>query len=104
MVFTAGNSANPGGRPKKSNIASGMARDHSEKAIKVLAEKLDSTKEEVQIKAAVELLNRGWGKPQEFIELSGDEDNPLEMILRSRAEDKAALEHFANKLKGTPNG
>lgn len=77
MAFEPGESGNPSGRPKKSNKAAGMAREHTEKAIQVLVKQLDSPKEEIQHKAAESLLSRGWGKPQEYVELSGDEDNPL---------------------------
>jgi len=77
MPFKPGESGNPGGKQRKSNKASGMCRDNTDKAIQVLIDKLSSAKEDVQLKAAVEILNRGWGKPQEYVELSGDEESPL---------------------------
>lgn len=84
--FDQGISANPGGRPKKSNRAAGMCREHTEKAVEVLIKSLSSEKEDVRLKAAEQILNRGWGKPQEYVELSGDEDRPLltkiEVVLR----------------------
>lgn len=75
MPFEPGNQYAKG--PRKSNRAAGMAREHTEKAIQVLVNQLDSPKDETKFKAASELLSRGWGKPQEFVELSGDEENPL---------------------------
>lgn len=77
MPFEPGQSGNPTGRPKKSNKAAGMAREHTDKAIAVLVDKLASEKDDVQIKAAVELLNRGWGKPTEFHEITGEDGEPI---------------------------
>lgn len=77
MVFKPGQSGNPSGRARKSNKAAGMAREYTEASIKTLVQNLTSDKGEIQIKAAVELLNRGWGKPQEYIELSNDPENPV---------------------------
>ncbi len=43
--------------------ADSLARDHTEKAIEVLAEILDDEDPKYQIAAAKELLDRGHGKP-----------------------------------------
>jgi len=75
--FEQGKSANPGGRPKKSNMLAGMAREHTEAALKVIVECLADEKAETRLKAAEILHNRGWGKAQEFVEVSGDGENPL---------------------------
>lgn len=55
-----GQSGNPGGRPK--GIAA-LARQHTDKAIEVLAKALDSKDERVRVTAAEKLLDRGYGKP-----------------------------------------
>ena len=77
MPFEPGQSGNPSGRSKKSNAAAGKCREHTDKAIAVLIKSLASEKEDVALKAAEQILNRGWGKPQEYVEVSGDEENPL---------------------------
>lgn len=77
MAFKPGESGNPNGRPKRTNEAALKARAHTEKAIQRLVDALDDVRVENQIKAAESLLSRGWGKPQEFVELSSDPDAPL---------------------------
>ena len=58
--FRPGQSGNPGGRPK--GIAA-KAREHTDRAIEVLAEALESQDERVRVTAAEKLLDRGYGKP-----------------------------------------
>ncbi len=58
--WVKGQSGNPGGRPK--GIAA-KAREHTDKALEVLAEALDDEDRRVRVTAAKELLDRGWGKP-----------------------------------------
>lgn len=55
-----GVSGNPGGRPK--GIAA-LAREHTDKAMGVLADALLNDDARVRITAAKELLDRGFGKP-----------------------------------------
>jgi hypothetical protein len=77
MAFKPGESGNPGGKAKKSNRAAGMAREHTEKAIQVYIASLASEDERIRLDAATKLLERGWGKAQEYVEVSGDEENPI---------------------------
>lgn len=58
--WVKGQSGNPGGRPK--GIAA-KAREHTDRALEVLAEALDDEDRRVRVTAAKELLDRGWGKP-----------------------------------------
>jgi HEAT repeat protein len=59
--FRPGESGNPGGRPK------GIARLAREHALQVLVDALDHPNPRVRLTAAVEVLNRGYGKPVAMI-------------------------------------
>ncbi len=76
MPFEPGNKLG-GQKPKKSNKVAGMAREQTEAAINRLIQALGNPDDNVAIKAANSLLDRGWGKPQEYVEHSGDEENPI---------------------------
>jgi len=54
-----------------------LARQHTERAISVLAGIMDEPQSgaPARIQAAEALLSRGWGKPTQPI--AGDEENPL---------------------------
>lgn len=66
--FVAGASGNPGGRPKELAGVRELAAQHTEAAVAALVRALDDPK--TSVAAAVALLDRGWGKPQQAIELS----------------------------------
>jgi hypothetical protein len=55
--FVKGQSGNPSGLKHKPNKAAGMAREYTEKSIQTLVDKLSSSNEMVQVKAAVD---RDW--------------------------------------------
>lgn len=63
--FKPGNNANPTGRPPGTK-ARDLARAHTEEAVNRLVKALDEPRNAVQ--AAIALLDRGWGKPKEFVE------------------------------------
>lgn len=77
MPWEKGQSGNPNGAPRRQNRASILAREKVKEAIKVLVDALADDKPEVRLKAASELLSRGYGKPQEYVELSTDPDEPF---------------------------
>lgn len=61
--FKPGTTGNPGGRPK--GIAA-IARQHTDRAVEVLVNAMGSEDERVQIAAAKEILDRGYGKAPVF--------------------------------------
>jgi hypothetical protein len=73
IPWKPGQSGNPGGRPK--GIAA-IARQHTDKAVQVLVDGMESPDERVKIAAAKEILDRGYGKAPVFTaDLTGKLDD-----------------------------
>lgn len=68
MPFVKGQSGNPAGRRKEDLNLKMLARAHTEDAIKTLAAALTSDNDRTRVAAAEVLLDRGWGKPAQFVE------------------------------------
>jgi len=72
--FKPGQSGNPSGRPKSDIRLKELAKEHTEAAIATLVKGLTFKGERSRIAAAEALLDRGWGKASQHIELdAGDE-------------------------------
>ena len=90
--FRKGESGNPGGRPKVLGDVQELARQHAPRAIVELARlALKAKSETARIAAIRELLDRGYGRPRQAMEVSVPADNPLQLLLdeidaRSRIE------------------
>lgn len=99
-----GQSGNPGGRPK--GIAA-IAREHTDKAVQVLVEGMESADERVKLAAAKEILDRGYGKAPVFTaDLTGKlddlDDNALDAALSAiRDAIRAGSEDGSGKGKAT---
>ncbi len=63
---------NPGGRPKQLVTVRDLAREKTEKAIETLETVMNgkNTPPNARVAAAVALLDRGWGRPPQAMELS----------------------------------
>jgi hypothetical protein len=92
LKFRKGQSGNPGGRPKVLGDLREMARQHAPRIIVELARlALKAKSETARIAAIRELLDRGYGRPRQAMEVSVPADNPLQLLLdeidaRSRIE------------------
>ena len=98
-TFQKGKSGNPGGRSPRigpnGETAAQLARMHTAEAIATLAEVCNSKGAEPRdrIAAANGLLDRGWGKPTEHVELDADvKGNGLPIIQIVRASEAPAQE------------
>ena len=95
--FVKGISGNPGGRPKAIASLTLAARRHALDAIRTLARISKAGKSETaRITAAVALLDRGYGRPGQSIEMKLDADLLTRRISDLSLEELAILE---SKLK-----
>jgi hypothetical protein len=92
LKFRKGQSGNPGGRPKVLGEVQELGRQHAPTVIVELARlALKAKNETARIAAIRELLDRGYGRPRQAMEVSIPADNPLQLLLdeidaRSRIE------------------
>lgn len=69
--FVKGQSGNPGGRPKAEDDVKALAREHTPDAIARLAKIVKTSKnDKAAVSAAEALLNRGYGKPAQQVDIT----------------------------------
>jgi hypothetical protein len=73
-----GQSGNPGGRPKVSAEVRELAREHGPEAILRLVALMNSKNESVAVRASDAILDRGFGRPMQAMELASKEGEPNE--------------------------
>jgi hypothetical protein len=82
LKFRKGQSGNPGGRPKVLGEVQELARQYAPKAIVELARlALKAKNETVRIAAIRELLDRGYGRPRQAIEVSAPAGDVIQQLL-----------------------
>jgi hypothetical protein len=104
MKFRKGESGNPGGRPKVLGELQELARHHAPQVIAELARlAVKARSETASIAAGRELLDRGFGRARQSVEVSLPEPDIVRMMLdeidaRNRESDRI------NALKWRPSG
>jgi len=86
-----GQSGNPGGRPKGFAGMRDLARQKTEKAIETLESVMNgkNTPPNARVAAAVALLDRGWGRPPQAMEvLASEKENQSPSWDLSKLTDK----------------
>lgn len=68
--WAPGQSANPGGRPKIEGKIRELAQQHGEKALLTLVALLDHKEYRARLGAAEALLNRGFGRPAQSVDVT----------------------------------
>ena len=95
--FKAGQSGNPGGRPKIPEDVKEATRAACPKAVAVLVELLDDKKPLVRLEAAKTLLDRGYGKAVQMQDVSLDVAGNLDITAQIR---RVAMELYDNDRYG----
>lgn len=79
-----GHTANPGGRRRTVKKVVALARAHTVEAIQALLEVVQTSPDDrARIAAAQALLDRGWGKPSESVDVTsnGEKINPTAQVM-----------------------
>lgn len=92
-AWRPGQSGNPGGRPKVVADIRELARQHGYDAIRRLVDLMFSKNEGVAVRAAEALLDRGYGRPLQGLELNSAVSTPqrwhVELVPVSKHVDTA---------------
>ena len=101
--FQAGQSGNPGGRPKEVREVKVLARERTATAIEVLARIMEDPKAPpaARVAACRELLDRGYGRPESALNAKIETTQPAEELDVSQLEPEEfkQLQELCDKAK-----
>jgi hypothetical protein len=102
--FRKGVSGNPGGRPKVLGDLQELARMHAPSAIVELARlALRAKSETARIAAIRELLDRGYGRARQSVEVYTPDVDPIKMLLEEIGEaNRNEPRHYNSEPENLP--
>lgn len=98
-TWAPGRSGNPGGRPRAVVEVRDLARSCTEAAVRTLVEVMTNPKAPAaaRVAAAVAVLDRGWGRPQQAVAVAVETHEPgayaamlqeVERLERAKAQER----------------
>lgn len=87
MTWKKGESGNPSGRPKVVKEVRDLARKHGSDAIDRLVELMRDTDKRVAVQACVALLDRGYGRPPQSLDMTVEQAVISAVPLENTPED-----------------
>ena len=97
--FVRGMSGNPGGRPRTLREVTELARLRTPLALERLTVLMDSGNEAIALRACESLLDRGWGRPTQRLDLA---EGPNVNLLVASPEWLAIRRALARALEAFP--
>jgi len=98
-----GQSANPGGRPRMTDdqrVAAITAREFTTAAIKTLIQIIKNPKASASagVSAACAILDRGWGRAPQTVEIGNKDVKPLEITAAMTPEEATRI--YLERVRG----
>ena len=104
-AWKPGQSGNPGGRPREVAEVRDLAREHTPKAIATLAGIMDDAEQpaRARVAAAEALLDRGWGRATQPMEVTTPGSIPAAIQKMPSDELERWIRERSRMLNGTAN-
>lgn len=102
--YMPGQSGNPGGRPKitdEQRVAAVTAREYTMSAINALVQIMENPKASAsaRVSAACAVLDRGWGRAQQTVEIGNKDKQPFEVASLNMTPEMAT-QYYLERVRG----